>query len=86
MRELEDLPHDVEHMAAISAPTLMLYGSRTAPHLRRSTTAIAGAIPGARLIELPGQGHGALTTAPDLVANAILEHGDASEGQAASLR
>lgn len=71
MREVECLPHVVDALAAITAPTLVLYGSLTASHLRRSTAAIAEAVPGARLVELPGQGHGALATAPDLMATAI---------------
>jgi pimeloyl-ACP methyl ester carboxylesterase len=71
MREVEKLPHGVEHLATITAPTVMLVGELTAGHMRRSTTAIAAALPAATVVELPGQGHGALVAAPGLVASII---------------
>jgi pimeloyl-ACP methyl ester carboxylesterase len=51
---------------------LLLVGELTAGPLRQATEAIAAALPHATVTELPGQGHGALGMAPDLVAAALL--------------
>lgn len=71
MRETEKLSRDLSLLAAVDAPALVLCGGLTDGKLRQSTTAIAAALPNASVVELPGQGHGALGTAPDLVAAAI---------------
>lgn len=50
-----------------------LLGTETAPFLRASTLAAAAAVAGSELAELPGQGHVAIDTAPDLVAAHVRE-------------
>lgn len=71
MREVLAMPTGVDGLAAVTAPTLLLCGTLSpAPH-RRACEAIAATLPAATLADLPGQGHGALATAPDLVATAI---------------
>jgi len=72
MREASSLPRDLSGLAAVNLPTLFIVGDETSPHLRRSTEALAAAMPGASVVELPGQGHGALDLAPHLVVGAIL--------------
>ena len=54
--------------------TPMLLGEQSREHLRRSTHAVAEALPDATVVDLPGQGHAALQTAPDLVADVLLRH------------
>lgn len=66
---------DTARLAAIEVPVLLLDGTLSPPHHRQSTAAVAAALPDATVTELPGQGHGALDTAPDLVAAAILAFG-----------
>lgn len=71
VRDMERLTRDLTHLAAITAPTLMLRGEMTPNWLAHATDVVAEAIPSALVVELPGQGHGALITAPHLVAEAI---------------
>jgi pimeloyl-ACP methyl ester carboxylesterase len=73
MREVEALPHELSQLGAVTDPVLMLRGALTTGNLARAATAIAAALPSATLRELPGQGHGALGTAPELVADTILQ-------------
>jgi len=72
MREVEALPHELSQLRSVQAPVL-LRGALTTGDLHRATTAIAAALARATVRELPGQGHGALGAAPDLVADAILQ-------------
>jgi pimeloyl-ACP methyl ester carboxylesterase len=55
-------------VVGLAWPTLLLVGSDSPEWARRSTELFARAIPGARVRTLPGQGHGAATSAPDLLA------------------
>jgi pimeloyl-ACP methyl ester carboxylesterase len=55
-------------VAGIAAPTLCLVGGESGPELREATERIVAALPDARTRILPGQGHGAMFTAPDLLA------------------
>lgn len=73
MRGIAALP-DVSVLAAVTMPTLMLLGEHSPAHLRDATHAVAAVLPAATVVELPGQGHEAVATAPDLVAAAIREH------------
>lgn len=71
MREASSLSRDLAQFAAVTAPTLFMVGSLSPLHLQRSTRAIAAAMPHTSVVELPGQGHGALDQAPHLVAEAV---------------
>lgn len=72
MREVEALPPDVSHLAAITVPTLMIHGSHSPHYLLDSTRSVARVLPSARVVGLAGQSHDALGTAPEAVAGAIL--------------
>ncbi len=74
LREIAALPPDVGELASVTVPTLMLVGEHSPTHLRDATTALAAVLPQAIVVELPGQGHEAVATAPDVVAAAIREH------------
>jgi len=59
--------------ADIVMPTLLLLGSNSPDWARRWTSMAQTAIPNSRLLMLDGQGHLALSTAPELVAQAIID-------------
>lgn len=73
-RELLRLPEGTAVLESVGLRTVMLLGEQSAEHLRASTAAVATALPDAAVVDLPGQGHAALQTAPELVADAILRH------------
>ena len=58
--------------SGIKLETLVLVGEKSAAHpLRDSSAALAKVIANSRTVTLPGQGHSAQVSAPDLVAAAI---------------
>jgi pimeloyl-ACP methyl ester carboxylesterase len=59
-------------LSRVAVPVLLLVGSRSPDWARRSTAAYAEAIPGAEVVTLEGQGHGATFSAPGLVAAELL--------------
>lgn len=61
-------PADV---AGIRVPTRLLIGEDSVEELGDTTRAIAAAVPGATVATLAGQGHGAMFSAPDLLAAEI---------------
>ena len=73
-REVERLPESPDVLRGIPSPVLLLVGGESPEHLRASTAAVADALPDATVVELPGQSHAALQTAPALVTEAILRH------------
>lgn len=72
-RELERLPVGTAALTKITTPTLLLDGELSPDHLRRRTAAIADALPHVTVVQLQGQHHAALQSAPQLVADAIRE-------------
>ena len=62
------LPTDL--LSGIEVPTLVICGEEGAPFMRAAAAAVAGALPAATLVSLPGQGHG---IAPDATAEVIGE-------------
>ena len=76
LRALDALSWDPEEAGRVTVPTLLLVGD-TDPHpLADEAAAVADALPDARIAVLEGQGHEADITAPDLVAEAIVEFVD----------
>ncbi|GAA4941554.1 pimeloyl-ACP methyl ester carboxylesterase [Actinomycetospora succinea] len=73
-RELVRMPEGTDALRGVGLPTVMLLGEQSAEHLHASTRAVADALTDAVVVDLPGQAHAALMTAPDLVAAAILRH------------
>ena len=55
-----------ERLAGVVAPTLVLVGADSSDLVRADAAAVAAALPHAQMVELRGQGHGAIETAPDL--------------------
>ncbi|MBA2575515.1 MAG: alpha/beta hydrolase [Euzebyaceae bacterium] len=58
--------------ASMATPTLLLVGSDSAGFLQTSTERLAEALPDCRVVELPGQSHNAMDTAPELFTDAVL--------------
>jgi len=55
----------------ITVPTRVLVGSTSVAHLRIAAATVTERLPHADLVELPGQGHLAVETAPDLFVAAV---------------
>jgi pimeloyl-ACP methyl ester carboxylesterase len=73
----EVLPDDERSrgpLASITAPTLVIHGTADPMFPIGHGAALAGEIPGARLLRLEGAGHGLERADWDAVARAILEH------------
>lgn len=73
MEQIEKLGISLERYSAVESPVLMLLGTDTSDNLKNATAALTRVLKNARVAELPGQGHGALRTAPGLVAERVRE-------------
>ncbi len=73
MEEIERLGTSLDRYHAIESPVLMLLGTDTSDSLKNSTAALTRVLKNPRVSELPGQGHGALRTAPEQVAQRVRE-------------
>lgn len=62
---------DPEALRAIAMPTLLVLGDASPPFVRAGVEALASALPHRRLVVLPGQGHAAHRSAPDVLAREI---------------
>lgn len=56
----------------LTTPTLLLLGEQSAPFMRTATEAITAAIPYSRMTILPGQGHVAMDSDPDLFLREVV--------------
>nr|ATG29331.1 xylanase [uncultured microorganism] len=61
-----------DRVRTLRIPTLLLVGGETTTYYRGTAATVAAALPNVQTVELPGQGHGAHTTAPQLLAAEIL--------------
>jgi pimeloyl-ACP methyl ester carboxylesterase len=74
---LESLGLGLNRYAVVTAPTLLLTGTKSPEHLRRRTAALARTLAnGHAIVTLAGQGHSANLSAPDAVAAAIADFVD----------
>lgn len=64
LRRFAETPDRLEHLRAVSCPTLVLVGELDHP-FRAPSEALARTIPDARLVVLPGGGHSPQLEAPD---------------------
>lgn len=62
---------DPDRLAQVRQPTLLLVGGASSPWDHRVAEALAGALPSARVVVLPEQGHRAMATAPELLAGEV---------------
>jgi len=61
-----------ERFASLSLPVALLMGETSPLFLKQATEVLAEALPNASIVPLPGQGHAAMTTAPDLFLQEVL--------------
>ena len=74
--ELESLAaarYDLEELRGLDIPTLLLVGSQSPAANRLPAETLRTTLSQAELAILPGQGHGAMFTAPDLFAERVIE-------------
>jgi pimeloyl-ACP methyl ester carboxylesterase len=71
---LEDAPRDRPPLGSIRAPTLVVHGDADPMFSLLHGRAVAKVIPGARLLVLPGAGHGVERAAWPTVIAALLLH------------
>ena len=72
IEEIEKLGPSLDRYRTLSAPTLLLLGSESAPHpLKDTTEALSRTLAQARVSELSGQGHIANLRTPGLVAGRV---------------
>jgi pimeloyl-ACP methyl ester carboxylesterase len=70
-RAIRALPVGVDRYAAITVPALLLRGTQSPKHLHDRLAALAAALPHNSVVDLPGEGHNANMSSPQLVADAI---------------
>lgn len=68
LRAGQDYRFDPEAFATLAVRTTCLVGELSGPEVRHAADEVAQALPAAELHLLPGQGHGAMFSAPDLFA------------------
>jgi pimeloyl-ACP methyl ester carboxylesterase len=66
-------PDDPAVLGAISTPVLVLHGSDTKPFFMASARYVADHVSNARVHEIPGAGHAAPLTHPEVLAGALTE-------------
>jgi pimeloyl-ACP methyl ester carboxylesterase len=64
---------DVQALARIDVPTIVLRGSESTPELGAAAERVVSLIPGAELVDVPGSGHAIAVDAPDAVIDAVAQ-------------
>jgi pimeloyl-ACP methyl ester carboxylesterase len=70
-RAEEEFRVDPERFRDLNVPTLLLLGEESPDWAREGTERIRAALPDARVAILRGQGHAAIMTGPQLVADEV---------------
>lgn len=68
---VSDRDPDPARYASVSVPTRFLLGTESPSHIVNATDALVAALPRTEVVTLEGQGHNAILSAPNLVADAI---------------
>jgi pimeloyl-ACP methyl ester carboxylesterase len=71
VRAEQDYRLDPERLAGVAAPTLLLLGGESPGWAREATEQIADALSDVTIAVLPGEGHAAIMTAPEVVAEEV---------------
>jgi pimeloyl-ACP methyl ester carboxylesterase len=72
LRALNRFRFEADRLRTLTTPTMLLVGTETTAYCKGTTATVAAALPDARIVQLPGQGHGAHVHAPQLLATEIL--------------
>ena len=70
---VDDYEFDATRFVDVPIPTMLLAGGESAPFLKASTEAVHNALPNSHVVVMPGQGHVAIDTAPELFAQESLK-------------
>jgi len=70
---LRNYQFDARHFAAIGVPLRLLLGEKSVGHGPGTAQSLLDAVPGSELVKLEGQGHFAMLTAPELLAQKLIE-------------
>ncbi len=68
----EDYQFDSARFHKLDVPTLLLVGEKSPPFLQKPTEKLAAALPDSQVVVLPGQGHAAMSTAPDMFVKEVV--------------
>ncbi|MDP9485713.1 MAG: alpha/beta hydrolase [Actinomycetota bacterium] len=71
-RAAEGYVLDPARLREFGTPTLLLLGGESPPFFRAATEAVDEALPDSRIVVMPGQGHVAMHTAPELFASLVV--------------
>ena len=71
LRALHGYRFDPAAAVDVAAPALCLVGELSGPELREAASEVVAALPRGRVQVLPGQGHGAMFSAPELFASEV---------------
>jgi pimeloyl-ACP methyl ester carboxylesterase len=72
LRVDEQYTFDAARAQGVNTPTLVMAGDASPPFLRRAAEIVDETLPDSRLVVMPGQGHVAMDTAPDLFTREVL--------------
>ena len=72
LRATDTYRFDPERFRGVRVPTLLLLGGASPPTFAAATDAVATALPDARVVVMPGQGHAAMDTGTELFTTEVL--------------
>lgn len=74
VREMADADYvfDPKRFRSLAVPTLLLVGETSPPVLTKPTERLASVLPNRRVVVMPGQGHVAMRTAPELFLREVI--------------
>jgi pimeloyl-ACP methyl ester carboxylesterase len=73
LRATDTYRFDPERLQRVEVPTLLLLGGASPPVFAAGTHALAAALPDARVVVMPGQGHAAMDTGTELFTTEVLQ-------------
>jgi pimeloyl-ACP methyl ester carboxylesterase len=71
-RAAEGYVLDPTRLQELGTQTLLLLGGESSPFFKAATEALNEALPNSRIVVMPGQGHVAMHTAPELFAGLVV--------------
>lgn len=78
---VRDYEFDAVKFSGVKYPFGVLVGGKSRGGMRNSAERIKGGIPQTEIIELPGEGHSAMTSSPEMFASAVLAFFNSADRQ-----
>ena len=72
VREVDRYVFDPDRFAELTVPVRFLVGTESPAYVLAATAAASAAVPHSEVVELPGQGHTAMDTAPRLFLDEVI--------------